>query len=250
MKIIWEFSESDIKRVIDFVNTNKNPFVENRINRNIHRKEILIDKDTILKTMLMCLLTSQQNSGPDSNLSVFLRNKPFLLTDNFLSQEYRVEDVVREVLISNGLNRYFNKIPNYFTFNYRYLVQTDWELKDELEDCLKKDLTKTEERVLADKIDQYFKGFGSKQARNFLQSLGLTKYEIPIDSRIISWLNKFGFPILFTPIALQDKAFYHFVSDGIQLICEKANIYPCVLDAAIFSSNESTDWTTSGKIVL
>lgn len=43
---------------------------------------------------------------------------------------------------------------------------------------------------------------------------------------------------IFSPIAtaLQDKTFYHFVSDGIQLLCEKANIYPCVLDAAIFSS--------------
>lgn len=249
MKIIWEFSDSDIKRVIDFVNTNKNPFVENRISRNVHRKDIVLDKDVILKTMLMCLLTSQQNSGPDSNLSVFLRNKPFLLTDKYLSQEYDIEDIVREVLISNGLKRYFNKIPNYFTLNYMHLVQSNWELKNELEACFKKELTKPDERILADKIDQDFKGFGSKQSRNFLQSIGLTKYEIPIDSRIISWLKKFGFPISFTPIALQDKSFYHFVSDGIQLLCEKANIYPCVLDAAIFSSNETTDWTRA-KIIF
>lgn len=249
MKIVWEYTESDINRVIDFVNANQNPFVENRINRNIQRNGILLDKDEILKTMLMCLLTAQQNSGPDSNLSVFLRNKPFLLTDSFLSQEHGIENVVREVLISNGLNRYFNKIPNYFTINYLHLVQSDWELKKKLEDCFSKDLTKSEERVLADKIDQDFKGFGSKQARNFLQSLGLTKYEIPIDSRIISWLKKFGFPILFTPIALQDKSFYHFVSDGIQLLCEKANIYPCVLDAAIVSSNETTD-RTRGKMAF
>ncbi|MBA7549614.1 hypothetical protein ES705_42104 [subsurface metagenome] len=96
---------------------------------------------------------------------------------------------------------------------------------------------------MADSIDQIFKGFGSKQARNFLQALGLTKYEIPIDSRIMNWMKNFGFSILFSPIALQDKAFYHFVSDGIQLLCEKANIYPCVLDAAIFSSNDDISWT-------
>lgn len=241
MEIIWEFSESDIKRVVSFVNGNKTFFVENRISRNIYGKDIHLDKDEILKTMLMCLLTSHQNSGPDSNLSVFLRNKPFLLTDKFLSEEYDIEAAVREVLISNGLKRYFNKLPNYFNFNYFYLVQSSWELKNELEDCFRKDFTKSEERVLADKIDQNFKGFGSKQARNFLQSLGLTKYEIPIDARTISWLNNFGFPISFTPIALQDKAFYHFVSDAIQLLCEKADIYPCVLDAAIFSSNETID---------
>jgi thermostable 8-oxoguanine DNA glycosylase len=248
MKIIWEFSESDINGVIDFVNTNRNIFVENRINRNIHRKEIVIDKDVILKTMLMCLLTSQQDSGPDSNLNVFLRNKSFLLTEKFLSQEHEIENVVQEVLISNGLKRYFNKIPHYFALNYSYLIQSNWELEKELDDCFRKDLTKHEERVFADKIDHIFKGFGSKQARNFLQSLGLTKYEIPIDSRIISWLKRIEFPVLFTPIALQDKSFYHFVSDGIQLLCEKANIYPCVLDAAIFSTNETTEWTR-GKLV-
>ncbi len=249
MNIIWEFSESDINSVIEFVDLNRNIFVENRINRNIHRKDIVTNKDEILKTMLMCLLTSQQDSGPDSNLNAFLRNKPFLLTDKFLSQEQEIEDVVQEVLISNGLKRYFNKIPKYFALNYSYLVQSNWELKQELEDCFRKDLTKHEERILADEIDHNFKGFGSKQARNFLQSLGLTKYEIPIDSRIISWLKKFGFPISFTSIALQDKSFYHFVSDGIQLLCEKANIYPCVLDAAIFSSNETIEWTR-GKLVI
>lgn len=249
MKIIWEFSESDIKRVIDFVNTNKNLFVENRINRNIYHKNITIDKDIIIKTMLMCLLRSQQNSSPDSNLNVFLRTKPFLLTDILLEQESNIEDIVRKVLNANGLNQYFNKIPNYFTLNYSRLLQSDWKLKEILEDCSRNDLTKSEERILADKIDQNFKGFGSKQARCFLQSLGLTKYEIPINSRMISWLKTFGFPIQFTPIALQDKSFYHFVSDGIQLFCEKANIYPCVLEAAIFSSNESTDWTRD-KIVL
>lgn len=104
---------------------------------------------------------------------------------------------------------------------------------------LKKESIKLSERDLADSVDKIFKGFGSKQARDFLQTLDLTKYEIPIDSRIMNWMKGFGFPILFSPTALQDKSFYHFVSDGIQLLCEKANIYPCVLDAAIFSSNDN-----------
>lgn len=249
MKLIWEFSEPEVKSVVDFVNANKNIFVENRINRNIYQKDILIDKNVVINTMLMCLLTSPRKSNPDRNLRMFLRNSPILLTNQFLSQEYEIEEEVREVLISNGMKPYFDKVPNYFALNYRYLVQSDWELIKELEGCLNKDLTKSEERRLADKIDQNFKGFGSKHARNFLQSLGLTKYEIPIDSRTISWLTEFGFPITFTPIALQDKAFYHFVSDGIQLLCEKANIYPCVLDAAIFSSNETTGKSTDKLVV-
>jgi hypothetical protein len=33
------------------------------------------------------------------------------------------------------------------------------------------------------------KGVGPTQARNLLQSLGLTWYEIPLDSRVVRWLR-------------------------------------------------------------
>lgn len=128
------------------------------------------------------------------------------------------------------------------------MEETNWDLQTKLENSLKNELTKYSERELADSIDQIFKGFGSKQARNFLQALGLTKYVIPIDSRLIKWMKDFGFPVLFSTTALQDKAFYHFVSDGIQLLCEKGNIYPCVLDAAIFSSHGNITWTKDNII--
>ncbi len=239
MNITWKIDETDIIKVTDYVNTHNNPFVEDRINRNVNRNDIQIDRDAIIKTMLMCLLTSQQDSSPDSNIGVFLRKKPFLLTYEFLSKEIDIKKVLLEVLKINGLTRSFNKIPDYFSLNYSYLEETNWNLQTILESMIKNELTKSKERELADSIDQLFKGFGSKQARNFLQALGLTKYEIPIDSRIMNWLKDFGFPILFSKVALQDKAFYHFVSDGIQLLCEKANIYPCVLDAAIFSSSDN-----------
>jgi len=248
MNIIWEISESDIKKVIDFVNEHKNLYVENRINRNVNRNDIQINKDIILKTMLMCLLTSQQDSSPDSNIGVFFRKKPFLLTYQFLKKKSDIENVVRDILKTNGLTRYFNRIPNYFSFNFSYLEETNWDLQTKLKNSLKNELTKYTERELADGIDQIFKGFGSKQARNFLQALGLTKYVIPIDSRLMKWMKNFGFPVLFSTIALQDKAFYHFVSDGILLLCEKANIYPCVLDAAIFSSYGNITWTKDNII--
>lgn len=249
MNIIWEISESDIKKVVDFVNENRNPFVDDRINRNVNRNDIQISRDTIIKNMLMCLLTSQQDSSPESNFDVFFRKKPFLLTYEFLSKATIIEVVLGSVLKINGLTKYSNKIPKYFSSNFSYLEETNWALQTKLENSLKNELTKQSERDLADSVDKIFKGFGSKQARNFLQSLGLTRYEIPIDSRIMNWLKDFGFPILFSPTALQDKAFYHFVSDGIQLLCEKANIYPCVLDAAIFSSNDNVIWPKD-KLIL
>jgi hypothetical protein len=36
--------------------------------------------------------------------------------------------------------------------------------------------------------------------------------------------------------ALADRNYYNFVLDGFQKICEACDIYPCVMDAAIFSS--------------
>jgi thermostable 8-oxoguanine DNA glycosylase len=88
----------------------------------------------------------------------------------------------------------------------------------------------------ADFIDDNLKGFGPKQARNLLQLLGLTKYEIPIDSRITEWLNDFGFPVRLSAVSLADRNYYVFVSEGFRKLCAASDLYPCMLDAAIFSS--------------
>ena len=99
-----------------------------------------------------------------------------------------------------------------------------------------------EERQVATYIDETFKGFGPKQSRNLLQALGLTRYEIPIDSRLIKWLNNFGFPVDLNATALSDRGYYEFVSDGIQELCQKANKYPCIFDAAVFALADGEAW--------
>ncbi len=110
-------------------------------------------------------------------------------------------------------------------------------MADSLEDNEKIEI----ERESAEYINDHLKGFGPKQARNLLQSLGLTRYEIPVDSRIIKWLNEFGFPIKLSSTGLTDKNYYNFILDGLQQLCERSGVYPCVLDAAIFSSFD-TEW--------
>ncbi len=85
--------------------------------------------------------------------------------------------------------------------------------------------------------------FGPNQSRNVLQSLGLTRYEIPIDSRLTDWLNEFGFPVRLSAQALGDHNYYAFVSDGIQLLCERSSVFPCVFDAAVFASSDEDEWT-------
>jgi len=66
--------------------------------------------------------------------------------------------------------------------------------------------------------------------------LELTRYEVPTDSRITRWLNEFGFPVTISADALSDRNYYRFVSEGIRELCDACRIYPCLLDAAIFSS--------------
>jgi len=93
------------------------------------------------------------------------------------------------------------------------------------------------ETEAADFIDDCLHGFRSKQSRSLLHNLGLTKYETPIDSRITRWLNDFiGFPVYLSATALADLSYYKFVSEGFRELCAASDPYPCMLDAAIFSS--------------
>jgi hypothetical protein len=78
--------------------------------------------------------------------------------------------------------------------------------------------------------------------------LGLSRFEIPIDSRITKWLNSFGSPVRLTANAVADPAYYDFVSDGFQRLSEACEIVPCVLDAAIFSSFDGDGWTEENLV--
>ncbi len=208
----------------------------------------MVDKNSILKCMIMCLVTSQQRSGPDTPVSRFFKLEPFPVTFENISGKMDVEYLLRVAMQQNGLNRYINQITGYFAWNFRVLHDSDWTLVGILKKELDSKATRKDEREIADYIDDTFKGFGPKQSRNFLQSLGLTKYEIPIDSRITTWLNDFGFPVTLSATGLQDRAYYHFISNGIQRLCDEADIYPCVLDAAIFSSYDGGRWNVENII--
>ena len=87
-------------------------------------------------------------------------------------------------------------------------------------------------------------GIGPKQSRNLLQWIGVSKYEIPVDSRITKWLNQNLLKYHLTANLLADHTYYDLVSDGIQLLCKRTHLYPCLLDAAIFTSFDG-GWSES-----
>lgn len=90
--------------------------------------------------------------------------------------------------------------------------------------------------MVAHQVAETLKGIGLKQSRNLLQSLGATRYEIPIDSRITGWLNRIGCSPKIGSTALGDHAFYDLAMDGLVEICDRAGVFPCLFDAAVFAS--------------
>ena len=250
MQINWDISQEDIDRLQAFLQQHDNHFVRRRISRNINRQGIQLDSDTILKNLIMCLLTTQQRSGPNTPVGIFLRQNPFPLTVHSIGNNGDIKQFIRTTLQQNNLTRFTDRISAFFENIYNKIRQDNWTFLNALTQSLNGQADRNLERQKADELREYFlgNGIGLKQSRNFLQALGLTKFEIPIDSRITSWFNDFGFPVTLSPTALQDRGYYHFVSDGIQLLCDKAEIFPCVLDAAIFSSFDDEQWTEETAI--
>ena len=114
MTIKWSIAEKDIRLVSEFVANNGGSFLESRIKCNIDRKNILIDEDSIIKCMLMCLLTSQQRYDPNHLISKFLMHKPFPVEYSALSKFEDVEDYMFDILQQNSFTKHLTKIPEYF----------------------------------------------------------------------------------------------------------------------------------------
>lgn len=64
MEIIWIITEKGIQKVRAILAQNNNAFISTRRERNVEKIGVVIDEDTVIKTMMMCLHTSQQRSEP------------------------------------------------------------------------------------------------------------------------------------------------------------------------------------------
>lgn len=188
-------------------------------------------------------LTSIQKSGPNSPVAKFNRREPFPLSYKLLCDAKRPEVLIADVLKNARGIRFINRIPSELAANFDLLQNGEWARA--LRECnrLVSPVSCAVEKEVANYIDDKFTGFGPKQSRNLLQALGLTRFEIPIDSRVTEWLNKFGFPVQLSATALADRHYYEFVLKGIQMLCAKSGVYPCILDAAIFALRDGDAWT-------
>jgi hypothetical protein len=132
--------------------------------------------------------------------------------------------------------------------NLGFLNREYWPtVEHHIENLRQADNRDLEREICRDYID-CFKGIGPKQARNLIQGLGLARYEIPLDSRINRWLNQAGFPLPLSSTVLNDEDYYEFALDGIQELCRRADVIPCMFDASVFSSKDGNEWTDENAI--
>lgn len=244
MKIEWEIEPDDIAKVKDFFNCHKdNTFVKCRIATNLKDDKLPITKELFWEVMISCLLTTQQRSGPGSSVTRFISTSPFPLPHAQCCEQADLDIFVTKILSEYGGLRRSTTIGREAKLNLSYLEGGGWQATAEVLEQVRLHPSLESERTAVRFIDEHYQGFGPKQSRNLLQALGISRFEIPIDSRITKWLNEFGFPVRLTAKALADQNYYEFVSDGFQRLAEACGIPPCVLDAAIFSSFDGDGWT-------
>lgn len=249
MRIVWHVDPEDVEKVRAFYEQHRRtPFVKKRIRDNLRDDKPPIAKEVFWERMVGCLLTTQQRSGPESAVTRFLLAVPFPLDYRTCSEQDDLVQFARMVISAFGGLRHHNRISAFLLANLSFLKGGGWEPTLEHLNVVRVDQTSAAERRAAEFIATSFEGFGTKQSRNLLQGLGLSRYEIPIDSRITKWLNNFGFPVRLTANALQDRNYYNFVSEGFQRLCAACDIAPCVLDAAIFASYDKGGWTEENVV--
>lgn len=189
--------------------------------------------------LVMALLTSQQRSTEGTPVSRFALEKPFPLS--LTTYEQMNDAGVQATIQSHGL-RFGPRIASFLRHNHSWLFETGkgWAMVEPLLQNLvsqRKNPPEPSQKVLERKVARvladHLKGIGPKQSRNLLQELGLTRYEIPLDSRVVGWLKE----NLNWKIPLDDLSHHKTYDkhlDRVQRTCQEAGVLPAVFDAAAF----------------
>ena len=233
----WNITETDLDRWREFVAKNsKNEMVINRYRRNIKREGIDLSKGYLWRVLVGCQVTTQQRSGPDTPVSRFLRSKSPALDYLKCARETSLENLLAQEFSNGGLRRSVTMANNLTTIQ-KNLDEGEWSKLSEHLRTLEKNTTRGKELKVAQYLQsRKYPGLGPKQARNFIQWIGLSRYEVPLDSRVLKKLKELGCTFVPRSTALSDETVYRFVQSGIQQIAAALDIYPCILDACIFSS--------------
>jgi len=255
--LTWTIPEQQLSAIKDFYMQHADrPMVQRRRQKNVVCEGRDFSRDAFIKVMLSCLCTSRQLSGPNDRVAQFFRRHPFPITEQYcnINQPFLAERLKSE--LSGAGIRFTNKIPAHFAENLRRLENSNWQLLQELRDHIPNDAADEEwERRMARSISMKknpygfkLKGFGPKQSRNLLQIMGVSRFEVPLDSRFTNWLHQQGFLYQLTDNELQSSALYEIVVDAVKELSQQIGVYPCLLDAAVFSSVDGDGWTIENLV--
>ena len=199
MRLVYSFDVDEVDAVKCIVAdklVSGRRFVQYRFQHNVEGAVPRNDDEALWAAHMMCLLTTQQRSGPDSAINIFLERDPFPLSleacRNYTSLQ---ESALRVLTEAQGIRR-TNKIAKAVDRNLAMLEQGEWRNLHGWRDILltqRMELPnpahRTAEESAADYMNRFLE-FGPKQSRNFWQSLGLTRYTFVLNSRILRWLRK------------------------------------------------------------
>jgi hypothetical protein len=188
--------DKDVQCVRQFVaDRKKDPYVCERIAENVLGPAPEFDHERFWYVLLGCLLTTQQRSTEGFPVDRFLSLKQFPLTLARCGND--VERMVRETLTAFGGIRMAPTIAYRARLNHARLEKSAWKDVHQYfqrlatqRACQPQVNHAAQEREAAHFAANQFEGIGPKQSRNLWQWLGLTRFEIPLDSRIVGWMNR------------------------------------------------------------
>jgi hypothetical protein len=219
-----------------------NELFQKRRSVNVQNPSQTFVLEDFWKQMVGCLCSSVQRVDPDSPLVRFERLKPYPLSLSTCKEQNDVESYAHQQISGAGM-RFGPTIAARLVKNLHWLDQGGWfEVERQFvslagiarsapaDDCIK---VEREAAHLAMKMD----GIGPKQSRNLWICLGLTRYEIPLDSRVAKWFNVRQASFIEAK-KLGSSSYYEATEDRIQSLCNEAGVLPCEFDAAAFISEE------------
>jgi hypothetical protein len=245
MNIEWQITSTDkacVKALVE--KQQESVLVRYAYARNLAESKSPITKERLWRAMVCMRLTTLARVSPTGKLAKFQCHVPFPLAYNSIRKQQSRESFILNTIRTYEVRTHRRVISRQLSNNFDLFE--GGELSRALDQCNRLvHLGKREtEAAVADYIVENFEGFGPKQSRNVLQALGLTRYEMPIDSRVTDWLNEeLEFPFTVTSGALSDRHYYRLILDVICKLCEECGIFPCVLDAAIFGAQDTNEWS-------
>jgi hypothetical protein len=245
MGLQWKVTQKDVDIVRrSVVSTLNDDFVQRRMHRNVTGVAPAFSRDEFWFVMVGCLMTTQQRSTNGSFVNRFLSLRPFPIALTRCQNNDLEEMIPKELKVFGGIRR-GPTIARQAHINWSWLETGGWASAEEKFQFIAQQRSIAPlpghavlERQAAHFIDANLQGFGPKQSRNLWQWLGLTRYEIPIDSRVASWVNN-NLSIRIDRGRLSDVEYYEGVVDYVQAVCAAGDVLPCILDATAFNFNDS-----------